>query len=305
MDYIEKALEKHSRKEDRQSHSVKDTGFLPGDTSGLISPNGIDPGVVTILQPDSLAAEQYKNLRTHILRSKMTKGYRTFLITSALPGEGKTITLVNLAVSIALGMDETVLLVDTDLRNPGIHRFMGLKTTQGLSDYLTCPGIELRELLLKTSIDKLTILPAGPIPPNPVELINSRKMTELITEVKERYDDRIILFDSPPLTTLADARIIGFRVDAIILVVESRKTPREVVSKAISALADANIIGVVFNRADEPSPEYYYYDYRYSYGQRMGQKDNALNDPNKAQDYSPKGWLKHVYRVLRPERKTL
>jgi protein-tyrosine kinase len=300
-DYIEKALEKAAKKENRQTQSAGDKGLIPGDTLRLISPNGMDPGMVTLLEPDSLAAEQYKNLRTHVLRSNVTNGYRTFLVTSALPQEGKTITLANLAISIALGMDETVLLVDTDLRNPSIHKFLGLKVTLGLSDYLTCPGLELRDLLLKTSIEKLTILPAGSIPPNPVELINSRKMTDLINEVKERYDDRIILFDSPPLSILADAKIIGFRVDAAILVIESRKTSREVLSRAISALGETNIIGMVFNRADSPAPEYYYYDYGYTYGQGMDKETHSLNERTRY----PKEWLNRVYRFLRPKRKTL
>ena len=151
-----------------------------------------------------MAAEQYRQLRTKILRSKKLYSHNAFLMSSALPGEGKTVTAIGLAITIAQGLHDTVLIVDTDLRKPTVHRMLGITREKGLCDFLMGKA-KLEEVLGKTKIDKLSAIPAGTIPPNPSELISSEEMSKLITELKTRYQNRIIIFDSPPIISITDS----------------------------------------------------------------------------------------------------
>lgn len=221
--------------------------------------DNLDKNLVTLLNPQSFESEQFKILRTNLLFPVSGKPPRCIMITSAVPGEGKSFVSANLAVSIAQNIDEHVLLVDCDIRKPTIHSVFGFDDVQGLSEYLS-KGIALSSLLIKTDLNKLTLLPAGNPPPNPAELLSSQQMSELIKEVKERYNDRYIIIDSPPPQLTAETSAIARQVDGVILVVKYGCTPRHIVAELIDILGKEKILGVVVN----------WYDIRSSISNRYG-----------------------------------
>ena len=186
----------------------------------------IDPHLITFHDPVSVEAEIFKILRTNILFPKKGRPPRTIMVTSAIPGDGKSFVAANLAISIAQDIDRYVLLVDCDLRRPGVHRQFGFGDVPGLSDYLAS-GAAISDLLLTTSLNKLSILPAGQKPPNPAELLSSERMKELLTELTNRYRDRLIILDSPPPKLTAEANFLARQVDGILLVVDYGNTKRE------------------------------------------------------------------------------
>ncbi len=268
MSRIEKALAKAAseRKVRKRGVLYKQESQKAWVTSKQISidHSKVSKGIVTLLEPSSIHAEQFRNLRTHILSTGEDKSHRLFLITSSVKGEGKTTVAINLAISIAQSIEETVLLVDCDLRLPMVHTMLGLDVKDGLADYLS-NDIEFSDLLYKTDIGKLTVLGAGNPPSNPSELIGSEKMETLLKEIKSRYDNRYIIIDSPPLLPITDSNILGSIVDSIILVVQAGQTPKDTVNQALSFIGDkADIMGILLNNVEKTS-EGYYYKYDYSY----------------------------------------
>lgn len=247
------------------SEKMKETKYFDLPTwQDPESMKNIDRRVVTLTESASLASEQYRILRTRILSAGSTK--RVFLISSAVEGEGKTLTSANLAVSIARGLHENVLLIEADLRKPNLSHLLGISNkTPGLAEYLRNGG-DLANYLTKTSIPKISIITSGHPPENPSELIGSKRMAELISEVKARYDDRYVIIDSPPLIPVTDATILAGQADGIILVVKTLGTPREMVDEAIAKIGDDDkIIGLVINGC--PKVEYgARYKYKYIYG---------------------------------------
>ena len=218
----------------------------------------INECLVTLLNPDSFEAEQFKLLRTNLLFPVSGSPPRTIMVTSAVPGEGKSFVSANLAISIAQGIDEHVLLMDCDIRRPSIHTRFGFNDVRGLSDYLA-DGASIFSLLLKTKLNKLTILPGGKPYNNPSELLTSEKMSALLKEVKTRYTDRYIIIDSPPPKLTAEASAIARQVDGIILVVKYGSTNREIVSDLINIIGKEKILGVIINWFDMRSSSYYGY----------------------------------------------
>lgn len=228
-----------------------------GKYSHLLISNGTDPAIV----------EQYKMLRTYVLQHRNGNPPRTLLITSTVQGEGKSTVAANLAIAIARSVHEHVLLIDCDLREPSLHRLFGLKPDRGLADYLRRGNIELSELLLRTGIDKLSFLPAGPRAADAAELLASERMRSLLAEVRSRYDDRYIILDSTPLLPTTDPSILARQVDALLLVVRAGKVNREMVARQLEAVGRDKLLGVVFN-AVEPGPASsykYYYKSAYRY----------------------------------------
>lgn len=202
--------------------------------------------LISLLRPHSYEAEQFKYLRTSIMFPASGKPYRSVLITSANPGEGKSFVSSNLAISIADSINGHVLLMDCDLRHPTIHSNFGYNDVMGLSEYLS-NSVSLSSILLKTQIERLTLLPAGKPPRNPSELISSEKMSKLQNEVKKRYDNRYVIIDSPPPTVASETSIIAKKVDGVIIVVKLESTKREDVQELISIIGKDKLIGVVAN----------------------------------------------------------
>ena len=174
-------------------------------------------------------ADQLKILRTQILSQlKKLKG-NSLLITSANPGEGRTVTAINLAITLSQQIDGTVLLVDADLRNPSIHTLLGFDAENGLSDYLRGKA-QIADLLVNPGMHRLVVLPGGKAIPNSSEHLGSPRMEALVNELKERYTDRFIIFDSPPLLTSADSLVLSRFIDGILMVVEAEKTSKRILN---------------------------------------------------------------------------
>jgi succinoglycan biosynthesis transport protein ExoP len=219
--------------------------------------------------PQSQMSEAFRALRTSLLLSQADHPPQVILMTSALPREGKTTAAVNLAVTLAQLGDKT-LLVDADLRKPGINRALSLVDGKhaGLSSYLA--GVSSLDLITvpHPAIANLAAIPTGPIPPNPADLLSSRRLTELMADLRSRY--KFVVIDSPPIMAATDAVILSVLVDGVLMVVRSGETPKEAFTRTRDLLAGVkcHILGVVLNAVDASSPDYYY-SYRYypySYG---------------------------------------
>jgi succinoglycan biosynthesis transport protein ExoP len=215
---------------------------------------------LTMLDSRSSVAEAYRVLRTSVLLSSVDRPPKLILITSGQPGEGKTTTVVNTAISLAQ-LGASVLIIDCDLRKPSAHKVLGVDHSRGLSTYLS-RNVDIDEVIQKLPISNLSLLPCGPIPPNPSEMISSAKMKQLLQTLSESYDH--IIIDSPPLLKVTDPVILSTMVDGVILVVHGGKSTREVVRRTRQelAMAGARIFGVVLNnvQAGHEGYEDYYYE---------------------------------------------
>jgi len=205
--------------------------------------------VITAVEPSGFT-DAYAILRTQILQRLREKQWNALAITSASAQEGKTLTAINLAISLAKEVDYTVLLVDADLRNPNIHSYFGISPERGLSDYLT-DNVPLPDLLIHPSgIGRFVILPGGRPLEHSSEMLNSPKMTQLVAELKTRYSSRIVLFDLPPLLSTADTLAFSPYVDAALLVVEEGRTSAHEIERATELLVqNTNLIGTVLNKS--------------------------------------------------------
>lgn len=197
--------------------------------------------------PESSEADAYKVLRTQIQQRAQERGWKTIMVTSAGQGEGKTLTAINLAVSMAKEFHQTVLLVDCDLKQQNIHQCLGYESRYGLADYLL-DDAELSELIVWPGIAKLTVLSGGRTISGSTELLGSPRMSHLVRDMKERYEDRYILFDTPPVLVGADAIAFAPFVDGIVVTVESGRTSLTDVKKALSLLPKEKLLGLVLNR---------------------------------------------------------
>ncbi|WP_412768014.1 CpsD/CapB family tyrosine-protein kinase [Halobacillus yeomjeoni] len=207
--------------------------------------------------PKSPIAEQFRTIRTNIQFSSVDTELESMLVTSASPSEGKSITTANTAVVFAQ-QGKKVLLVDADLRKPTIHYTFRVDNTFGLSNYLVSQHSVL-DLVRGSDVENLDVLPCGPIPPNPSELLGSQKMEKFLEEAKEIYD--MVIFDTPPVLAVADSQVLSRIVDGVLLVVRSKQTEQEAAIKAKEQLeqSKANILGVVLNDRDVKYSNYYYY----------------------------------------------
>lgn len=219
-------------------------------------------------EPQSIYAESYKTIRTSIMLSFADNPPKNVLITSMGPEEGKTVTSVNLSISIAR-LGHSVLLIDADLRKPSIHSIFRLNNLSGLSTYLAGATPDI-DVLLREPLSNLTVIPSGPVPPNPSELLGSAKMKGLINNISNKFD--IIIWDSPPLMTVSDALIMSKLLDATIIVTKSGKTTYEIINRGLKILKgrretdiESRVIGIILNAFDiKKSDKEYYYNY-YNY----------------------------------------
>jgi len=224
---------------------------------------GFSDKLVMLSEPDSADAESFKVLRGQILFPKDRQVPKSILVTSALPGEGKTYVAANLALTLALSIDEYVLAIDTDLRRPRLHQLFGYPTTRGLHDYLI-GGVRLEELILESGIYKFSLLPAGKSVRNATELLSSNMMATFLGEVKEKLKDCFMIIDSPPCQLMAETKPLAQQVDGIVLVAMANKTPRKEIEKAIDNIGREKILGVVFNGYEQVrKSSYRYYDRYY------------------------------------------
>ena len=225
-----------------------------------------------IITPDgarSPIAESFRRVKRQILANATpgASGVPTNLImvTSPLPGAGKTFCSINLAISMAMEMDRTVLLVDADVARPSIPKVLGVEMDKGLMDVLLDRKIDLADVLFKTDIDKLSILPAGGGHQHATELLASEAMRALLQEMAERYHDRIIIFDSPPLLAASEASVLATRMGQIVMIVEAAKTTERELKDALSRIESCNLAGLLLNKCT-PRGSGHYGDYGYGYG---------------------------------------
>jgi capsular exopolysaccharide synthesis family protein len=214
----------------------------------------LNPLLVAGLAPKSLAAEQYRSLRTRLAQMEGAGGLRTVLITSPQKGEGKSVTASNLALTMAQELQRRVVLVEADLRKPSLQHLFGLPPGPGLAEYLT-GAVELKDAMRFVPEHNLTLLPAGTAPLNPAELLGSTAMRRLLDHLRTRFD-RVIL-DTPPVLPLADVAILAPIVDGSLIVVRAGVTPKPAIENALRAFDASRLIGVVLNESGIEQ------DYRY------------------------------------------
>jgi len=270
MSRIEEAMEKAQLMREREVAPAR--GGEPKRQSEPL-PRQIPSVAVKITNPVLLAAnyenlpiaEEYRKLKTIILHATKKEGFHnTLMVTSSISGEGKSVTALNLAMSIAQEQNHSVLLVEADLRKPSICGYLGIEAHTGLSNCLM-NGMDIGEALIKTGLGNLTLLPAGQQMANPVELFSSQKMRNLLDEIKHRYADRYIIFDTPPLLPFAETRLLGNIVDGVVFVVKEGGTSLHNITEALGYLKDANVLGVVYNEATVSSLNDGYHHYYDSY----------------------------------------
>lgn len=195
----------------------------------------------------SLVREEFRRLRTHILHPPHNRRpARTILVVSTAPEEGKSLVCAGLGLALAQGVKEHALLIDCDLRRPSLAGLFSLGNERGVVDYLQ-NGIDLGQLIRKTGFPKLSVIPSGQPPFNPAELLGSEKVTAMIHEVANRYSDRFVVFDSPPLGSAAETAILAEQVEGIVLVVREGKSRREDVKELLETIGPEKIVGLVYN----------------------------------------------------------
>jgi len=225
-------------------------------------------GVITGYDGKSRIAEEFRIIKRPLIQDAFnrSKGHarnsNLIMVTSALAGEGKTFCAVNLAMSIAMEMDHTVLLIDADVARPTMPRYLGIKSEQGLMDVLLNDNVDLTDVIMRTNIEKLSVLLAGRKSLRSTELLASQSMSNLLTDISRRYHDRIIIFDSPPLLLTTESRVLATQMGQVVLVVESEITPQKQVMEALQQIESCSDIKLIYNKSKlATSSSYYgYYD---------------------------------------------
>ncbi len=238
-----------------------DTSTTPHEGPAKVSSlteGKMDHRLALFLESGSVASECFKLLRAKILIGNPESRPRSIMVSSPQPLDGKTTVAVNLAISIALGINEYVLLVDCDLRRPSINTVFGIDACHGISEYLE-EGTSVAPYLISTPFKKLTMLPSGTPPSNPSELLSSKKMRLLVQELESRYNDRFLIFDATPAQFAAEATFLANMVDGVLLVVRAGMTSQKDVLKSIENLGREKILGVVFNASTGGFEGYNYY----------------------------------------------
>jgi protein-tyrosine kinase len=212
---------------------------------------------IACMFPESPEIDFYKILRTQIQQRTKDKGWNTVMITSVNPGEGKTLTAINLSITFAREFNQTVLLVDADLMRQNVHKYLGFDSDKGLIDYLVNDQ-PLKDFIIWPGIDKLTLISGGRTIHESSELLGSPRMKGLIHDMKTRYPDRYVFFDVPPVLGGADAIVLAPLVDCVVMVIAEGQTPMNDIKKALQLLPQEKFLGFVLNRQKTPMLNYYY-----------------------------------------------
>lgn len=229
-------------------------------------------GIITPDSPRSLLADEFRVIKRPLIANVMGKGAaparngNLIMVTSSLPAEGKSFTAVNLAMSIAMEMDHTVLLVDADVAKPSLPAILGLPPTPGLLDLLVDGSVDLTQVLLRSNVEKLSILPLGTQNPRATELLASDVMNRLLEEMASRYSDRIIIFDSPPLLVTTEARVLATHMGQIVVVVQAERTTQADVKHALATIESCPVKLMMLNKGRAASKSSYGYGDGYGYG---------------------------------------
>ncbi len=291
MSKITQALEKAARERlQRQQQAVVSAKpfsvpITPVAGLGTVASAGriqIDPHIIAAADSKSPIAEQYRILRTNLQSLRMRPGTKTIVVTSAVHDEGKSVTAVNLALTLARQENLRVVLVDADLRKGSIRKWLGLaQNTEGLSTALQHGG-ELNGSLFRLAEPPLTVLPSGPHPEHPAELLESSNMRRLLATLKTQFD--MIIIDAPPVLPVADPGILAAQADGVLLVVKAGSTQRRVVLQAQALLKQmkANVLGCVLTHMEYYLPGYYRYYQQYRYEQKNQENGASGTDASRA-----------------------
>lgn len=271
MEKIKKALE--LARQTRTASQPKRDAYIPSSSTKLQVENKIthtqtrtidlahadlrEKRIIVGDGHDAISAS-YKVLRTHVLQRLKANQWNNLAITSPTAGNGKTLTAINLAISLAREVNHSVLLADFDLRRPSIHHYFFTQEQPGISEYLL-GDVEFSEVLFNPGIERLVILPGSKPFANSSEMLSSPKLVKLVEELKTRYPQRITIFDMPPLLSCDDVIAFSPYVDAILLVVEEGGTRKDELKRAYELIADKNIIGTVLNKSEDQGSAYGYY----------------------------------------------
>lgn len=232
-------------------------------------------GMVTPEAPHSPIANEFRVVKRPLLANAQgksavpVKNGNLIMITSALPGEGKSFSALNLAMSMAMELDSTVLLVDADVASPNLLKVLGLPPAQGLMDVLASNDVTLSDVILRTNVEKLSILPAGTHHQRATEILASESMVQLVAEMAARYPDRIIIFDSPPLLPTTESRVLATHMGQVIVVVEADTTTHANLKQALQHLEDCPVVMTMLNKAVRSEVAQYYGYYGYSRATRV------------------------------------
>lgn len=243
----------------------------------------INSKIISISKPQSEISEAYRTLRTNIAFSSLKNKLQVIVVTSAAPNEGKTITAANLAVAMA-NVGKKTILIDTDLRKPMQHKLFNCSNYNGLTNLLIDEA-KFEEVIYKSEVENLYILPCGTRPPNPSELIGSTKMENLINDLRQSFE--CVILDTPPVTAVTDAQVLSNFVDGYILVIASGITEKRIVIKAKDLLnkVDARILGLVLNKVEDKKGIYgYKYNYNYYNEKEKTDKKERKRRKKKVQD---------------------
>jgi protein-tyrosine kinase len=232
---------------------------LTNDPGPVATASGVAEKVVVDAETNPASVEQYRRLAAVLHHAQNERGLRVIMVTSALPGEGKTLTAANLALTLSESYQRRVLLVDGDLRRPSIHQLFALPSLSGLSDGLR--SLEDRKLTLVEVSSRLTVLPAGRPDPDPMSVLTSSRMQYVLDEAREKFD--WVIVDTPPVGLMPDAHLLAAMVDGAILVIGAAMSPHRGVAKAADVIGRDRILGVVLNRVsnNDMSHGAYYYSY--------------------------------------------
>jgi len=263
------------------------------------SGNGYGDMLIAHRDPVSAASEAYRVLRTNVRFSSVDRPLRTLMVTSPGPTEGKSVTAANLGAVLAQAGAKT-LIVDTDLRRPVQHKILGVSNHRGLSDAILDADRAVMDYVQGTEVDNLFVLAAGQLPPNPSELLGSERLGEIVDELLRHMDT--VVFDSSPALMVADAAVLGSRVDGVIVVADSGQTRRALAVSGVEKLrqAKANLLGVVLNRAPQARSGYYY---MYNYYYYRSDEDDR-NGHHGAPHRTRRGWLSRLWRRRRGVRRS-
>jgi len=227
-----------------------------------------DAGLVTAAGGRTSIVEDFRIIKRPLIKRAFAQRKPTenpgnlIMITSSLPGEGKTFCAINLAMSIAMELDHTVLLVDADVARPSVLRTLGLPAQRGLMDVLLDDTLDMSDVMLRTNVNTLSLLPAGTSNPRATELLASHSMKTLVMEIANRYPDRIVIFDSPPLLLTSESNVLASNMGQIVMVVEAESTTQHAVKEALRQLEGCSNVNLVYNKSRAfPGTETYDYHY--------------------------------------------
>ena len=222
--------------------------------------------------------ESYNVLRTNLQFATIGQHLRSLVITSSIPGEGKSLSAANLSIALAQS-SQRVILVDGDLRRPRLHKLFHLGNAGGVTTALLQDSFDLESLLQETPVPGLRVLAAGPVPPNPAQLLTSSRMRDLLATLQAETD--ILIVDSPPATAFADAALLSTQVSGVLLVIEAGRTRRDMARKALDALKHVNapILGVLLNRMPRSASDYYYYYHYYEEHEGRSSRQSDAKSP--------------------------